>query len=483
LGASHCWRGDFASVTERPPGDAEASVVHPRVRRAVVLFLAILTLVVFLRAIGGAHGAPGTAPPDLPDLFGRARVGLFDPEGTAESPLLSLGLRVETFSRFQGLALYSGDLVVVGPGGFGREREALGPVLAARARAGMPILILAQSSFPGTLSEDLRLWPSFARGPATSVLLAAGHPVLQGLSGDRGARYLEQATAGLRPFLPPPRGNFSMVAALRDGDGPVAQEAAAILEYRIGGGTILAIQAPLCADFDRDGRARMLLANALAYLLGPRLAMKHACLLGPPGVAPPDCIARLAPFTPAAPADLDGVDLLLVPADWRALRTRGAGGFPPLALVARYLRQGGTVVLLDPQPLVHEDLSSMLGAPVFFDAPARAAGTGEAAPALLQGIAPADLALLATEGRAEIRLRSSPGPEGVEPLLLAPGLARYRVGRGTLVALMLPGAGACGTPRVATIVARLLTNLGVPLDARPGLDPESITRLDDPLER
>ena len=55
--------------------------------------------------------------------------------------------------------------------------------------------------------------------------------------------------------------------------------------------------------------------------------------------------------------------------------------------------------------------------------------------------------------------------------MLVPGIAEYRVGRGTLVALSLPEAGECAAPRVSSLIARLLTNIGIPLDHAPGTDP------------
>ncbi|MBI4169855.1 MAG: hypothetical protein HY510_07955, partial [Acidobacteria bacterium] len=100
-------------------------------------------------------------------------------------------------------------------------------------------------------------------------------------------------------------------------------------------------------------------------------------------------------------------------------------------------------------------------------------------PALLQGIAPEDLDLLHRPGRPELRLRPAPGPDGVEALLLVPGIALYRVGRGSLVALALPEADACAAPRTSSLLARLFTNLGIPLDQPPGIDPAAISLLDE----
>ena len=65
------------------------------------------------------------------------------------------------------------------------------------------------------------------------------------------------------------------------------------------------------------------------------------------------------------------------------------------------------------------------------------------------------------------------------PLVLAPGIAVYRVGAGTLVALSLPDAGDCAAPRASSLLARFLTNLGVPLDHAPGIDPEAVSLLDE----
>ena len=95
----------------------------------------------------------------LAELFERAQVALYDPEGSAAPALAVLGLHADRIGAFEELARYPGGLIIVGPGGFSRGREALGPILAARARSGARILLLEQPSLPGTLSADLRLWP------------------------------------------------------------------------------------------------------------------------------------------------------------------------------------------------------------------------------------------------------------------------------------------------------------------------------------
>ena len=423
---------------------------------------------------------PAGARP-LADLLAHARVALYDPEGKAAPALASLGLSPEVVRAPENLALYRGDLIVVGPGGFARGREALGPVLAARARSGMPVLILDQPSLPGTLSEDLRLWPSFSVSPETSVLFSAGHPILDGLAGAGGPAYFAAARSGVRPLLPPTRGNFRIVAELRVRSGPALEEGVSLLEFALGSGTIVAAQAALCDDFRSDARARILLANTLAYLLGGPRPMKKTVLYGQSLDDLPACLSALGPRALPAPADLEGVEVLLMPGDWRAPRLRGARGLPPLARVASFLHEGGTVLLLNPQTLVLDFLRGLSGAGVYFEAapdlfPARDQA-GE--PGLLQGIGPEDLALLARPGRAEFRLRALPGADGVEPTLIIPGLARYRVGAGTLVALALPDTGDCSLPRISSLLARLLTNLGVPLDPGPGIDPEAITRLSE----
>jgi len=47
---------------------------------------------------------------------------------------------------------------------------------------------------------------------------------------------------------------------------------------------------------------------------------------------------------------------------------------------------------------------------------------------------------------------------------------------------MLPDAARCSSAPVSSLLARLLTNLGVPLDAETGQDRRAITRLDEPGE-
>jgi len=413
------------------------------------------------------------------DLLAGSRVALYDPEKRAGSALQGIGLRWEEFDSYRGLALYAGDLIIVGPGGFSRGQEDLGPILAARARSGMRILILEQTTLPGTLSEDLRLWPSFSRSSDLRVLSAPGHPVLRGLPPGGGAGYFGAAPAGLRPLLPPTRGNFRVLAEVRVRSGASWQEGVSLLEFAIGPGTVLVAQSSLCADYHRDPRARILLANALAYLLGDRLEMKRTFLYGDAGDLPV-CLARLSPHLEDVASDLEGVEVLLVPGDWQAPRLVSSARLPRPAEVARYLKEGGTVILLNPQPLVAGYLERVAGTSVLFEASASSAGLTETARTLplLQGIDPDDLALFERPGRAELRLRPAPGPEGVEALLLAPGLARYRVGRGALVALTLPEPTDCASSRTSSLLARLLTNLGVPLEHAPGAETETITLLD-----
>ncbi len=424
---------------------------------------------------------PAEAGRHIQDLFGRARVALFDPEGAAARPLHLLGLAYQEVASPEGLALFDGDLIVVGPGGFTRGREALGPILAARARSGVRVLVLDQPTLPGTLSEEIRLWPSFSTSPPHSVLLSAEHPILRGLTIDGGADFFAAASGEGRPLLPPARGNFRVLAAVRVASGPSWQEGVSLLELPIGAGTVILAQAGLCVSFDRDPRPRILLANALAYLLGERPLMKHAALYAAGPESLPLCLRHLALYAPPAPADLEGVDLLLVPGDWQALRDRSSARLAPLAQAARFLHDGGTMILFNPQSLVLDYLTGLTGATVYFE-PADRASASSAGPGpsgILEGIAVDDLALLKQAGQAEFRLRSRPGPDSVEPLFVAPAIARYRVGRGTLVALTLPQASECATTQVSSLLARLLTNLGVPLDPEPGVDPEAVTLLNE----
>lgn len=413
----------------------------------------------------------------LAGLFERARVALYDPEGSAAPALAALGLRAERVGAFEELARYQGGLIIVGPGGFSRGREALGPILAARARAGARILLLEQPSLPGTFSAALRLWPAFARPSDTGALVATGHPVLRGLSADGAAAYFAAGAPSVRPLLPPTRGNFRIISEVRARTGPGWQEGVTLLELPIGSGTLLAAQSSLCADFAVRPQARLVLANALAYLLGQGRALKKAFLYGDTYEDLPACLARLQPDAPRLPDGFAGVDVLLVAGDWRAPRVAAASRLPPPAEVARYLREGGTVLLLNPQPLSLAYLNTVVGAPVYFDP------TGETDPppgtSLLEGVADDDLGLLGDELKAGFRLRSLPGGVKVEALVIARRIAQYRVGQGTLVALSLPDAADCAAPRTSSILSRLLTNLGVPLAHPEGIDQDTSSALDD----
>ncbi len=411
------------------------------------------------------------------------RVALFDPEGRAAPALRALGLEPVIVSVPEDLTLFEGDLIVVGPGGFSRGRENLGPVLAARLRGGLSVLLLDQPTLPATLSDDLRLWPSFTDGPESEVLVSSRHPVMRGLSETVATAYLSEAHLRTRPLLPPTRGNFRVLAEVRSRGGSAWQEGVSMLEIRVGEGTLLAVQASLCADFPSDPRARVLLGNAVAYLVSERVPRPRAALLGAGPESLPICLQHLAPYLPPAPVDLSGVELLVAPADWQALRVSGDPARPPLARVARFLREGGTLVLLNPQSLVLAPLAALTGVAVSFE-PAGASTPREGGDlstlALFQGVAHQDLTLLEQRGRPELRLRPSAGDlDGVEALQIEPGLARYRVGRGTLVALTLPDAARCVAAPVSSLLARLLTNLGVPLDAELGLQPRTITLLDE----
>jgi hypothetical protein len=445
-----------------------------------------LDLRVEVRDGGGIEGAatfpfllyPKGAGETLASLFGRARVALYDPEGAAAEPLAALGLRPEEFGSPEGLAFFKGDLIVIGPGGFSRGREALGPILAARTRSGMRLLLLEQPTLPGTLSEDLRLWPSFNRTSETGALLSLGHPVLRGLPPPDGAS-ASTGKSPMRPLLPPTRGNFRIISEIRTPTGPTWQEGVTMLELPIGSGTILAAQSSLCADFAAQPGARLLLASSLAYLLGEGRGLKKAFLYGDPPEDVPACLARLAPAATRVPADFAGVEVLLAAGDWRAPHQAAASRLPALADVARYLHEGGTILLLNPQPMSLEYLRDIVGAPVHFETAGRETSATDTASALFEGIAPDDLPLLAHGRQAEFRLRAVGEGQDIEPLLLAPGIAEYRVGRGTLVALSLPDAADCAAPRASSLLARFLTNLGIPLDHAPGLDPDNVSLLDE----
>ena len=421
---------------------------------------------------------PKAAGETLASLFGGARVALYDPEGAAAAPLAALGLRAEEFSTFEALALFKGDLIVIGPGGFSRGREALGPILAARARSGMRLLLLDQPTLPGTLSEDLRLWPSFSRSGGTEALLSLRHPVLRGLPPPDGG-YASTGGTSARPLLPPTRGNFRIISEIRTLTGPAWQEGVTMLELPIGSGTVLAAQSSLCADFAAQPGARLVLASTLAYLLGEERGLKRAYLYGDSPQAVPACLARLAPTVPRVPADIAGVDVLLVTGDWRAQRQATSSRLPPPADVARYLREGGTMLLLNPQPLSLEYLRDVVGVPVHFEPPGDEGAGTDPAPALFEGIASDDLPLLAHGRQLEFRLRAPGERHDIAALVFAPGIAVYRVGGGTLVALSLPDADDCASPRTSSLLARFLTNLGVPLDHAPGIDPDAVSLLDE----
>ncbi len=428
-----------------------------------------------------------------------AHVAIYDPEKKATPLLRSLGMRLEEFGEPEGLALYEGDLVVVGPGGFARGREQLGPVLAARAGAGMNVLVLDQPTIPGTLSDDLRLWPAFGRSGDTTTLLTATHPLLAGLAPEEIVSYF--AGSGSPPLVPPSRGNFRVIAQTVVRNGPQSQEGVRALEIDLGGGIGLFIQAPICADTPHDPRARILLVNSLASLLTARPPASEALFYGRSTDDLPACIARLRPRATRAGPDLRGDGVLMVPADWRAPMLVAGASLPARAEVARFLRDGGTVILLQPQPQADRYIATLTGAIPAFGVPApvlagfgaapqphtpqRPAGPQSAGPAdraghptLLDGIDPGDLAMLLHPDDRDFTLRTAPGGVAVDSLIDLPGLALYRVGRGTLVALALPGADACAAPRASSLLARLLTNLGVPLESPPLATPATVSLLD-----
>jgi hypothetical protein len=460
-------------------------VSEVRARRAIVFFLLILTLIVLSRAVSSARGAalPAAEPAAAAARLAQTRVALYDPQGRAAPVLRALGMAPRIYDGYESLALAAADLIVIGPGGFVRGDEGLGPILAARARGGGRVLILDQPNLPGTLSEDLRLWPSFLRAPDSQVLVAAGHPVLRGLSGGEDGPFLASLSAQSRPLLPPVRGNFRVLAEIRTRVGASWQEGIALLEFPVGTGIVLAAQAALCDDFPRDPRARTLLSNALLYLLDGHSGMKRTCLYAGSEDDLPACLAPLRLPVLPPPRDFEGVDLLIVPGDWSAPQHRNRSGLPPLARVARFLHEGGTVLLLNPQSLVADYLRGLLGEPVRFDPPDRSLLPADVRTTLpdlplLQGIAAADLALLARPRPREFRLEEALGNRAA-PLLIAPGLSSYRVGRGRLVALTLPDADECAAMGTSSLLSRLLTNLGVPLDHRPGIDPEAVTLLNE----
>ncbi|MGH9750635.1 MAG: hypothetical protein ACRD5D_05225 [Candidatus Polarisedimenticolia bacterium] len=441
-------------------------------RRAIVLLLPPLLA-------AGAGPAPAAA--GVAAAAATSRVLLFDPEGRAAPVLRALGIEYAVPPSFEALAVLPGDLVVIGPGGFGRGREGLGPILAARSRAGTRLLILEQAALPPTLDGALRLWPSFRGGPESRFAVLPDHPLLRGLGEAERDRLLRSAPPSLRPLLPPGGGNFRIVAAERLARGGVAQEGVRLLEIGLGPGRVIAVQAPLCSRFFEDDAARRLLANAVAYGLEEEPPARRVLLYARGTDDFPRCLQALLARIPPA-GDLQSTDVLLVPADWRAPRSLAGLRLPPQADVAAFLRRGGTVVLLDPQSLVRGWLEGIVGSAIRFEAgePAlagfAATPAAPAAPpahAAFSGVAAEDLLLLARPGRSELRLR--PGAEpGVELLALRPGIALYRVGEGLLVSLHPPETGACAGPRARTLLARILTNLGIPLD-RSGAPADAAT--------
>jgi hypothetical protein len=436
------------------------------------------------RPVGGGHFPftlyPGPRFRKLHRLFASARVGLYDPRGTAAPILRSVGLNPEIFDAYEDLMLYDGALIVVGSGGFVRDHEALGPVLGAQARAGKRVLILDQPNFPGTLSEDLRLWPAFNRPRETEVLLDSGHPILNGVRGEQSRAYFTSGTARSRPLLPPTRGNFRVLAELRVRAGPAWRQGVTLLELPIGDGSVVASQAAIPSLYHSDARARILLINTLAYLLEEQPRPARAHLYGEDAGDLPDCLAQLDPRLLKAPLDLGGTDVLLAPADWRAPRRRDEEGLPLLSQVARFLHEGGTLVLVNPQSLVKEYMRRLTGEAIHFRiADPDTSVIEKGSSMVLRGVAPTDLALLARQRRTELRLLGRSGPEGIRPILLVPGLAEYRVGRGTLVALSLPDADDCRRSRTSTLLARILTNLGVPLHRSPGVDLHAVSLLNE----
>lgn len=411
-------------------------------------------------------------------LTGRSRVALYDPGNRAAGALRSIGLKVEQVSSFEDLALYDGDLIIVGPGGFTRGNEALGPVLAARARAGMRILLLEQPTLPGTLTEDLRLWPAFQTRPMDALLVASGHPILRGLDTRDTEAYFNRSALRTRPLMPPTRGNFRVLAETRIRGGRAWQQGVLLIESAIGEGSIVAAQTPLCADYPTDPQARILLLNIIEHLLERSMVRPRTHVYGDTGSSLPTCLDHLAIRAARAPMNLDDVDVLLVPGDWRAPRRRAGAALPSTPHVARFLHNGGTIVLLNPQSIVLDYLGSVIGAPVsFIPHETRHIHDRQATEPLLQGISHEDLDLIARPGRAELHLRDRPGNTPIRPILVAPGLAAYHVGRGVLVALTLPDGEECKPSRVSGLLARLLTNLGIPLDHRPGIDPAAVALL------
>jgi hypothetical protein len=208
--------------------------------------------------------------------------------------------------------------------------------------------------------------------------------------------------------------------------------------------------------------------------------MKKAFLYGRSLDDLPGCVSRLSPGAVRLPDDFTGIEVLLVAGDWRAQHLASSSGLPAPAEVARYLREGGAILLLNPQPLSIDYLHGLTGVPVYFETDGEIAAPPNGSAPLLEGIDAEDLAWMTTDARDGFRLRAATGSrEEVEPLLVLPGIVQYRVGKGTLTALSLPDAGACATGRVRSLVARLLTNLGVPLDRGKGIDPDTVSRLDD----
>jgi len=156
--------------------------------------------------------------------------------------------------------------------------------------------------------------------------------MLAGLPPDEAMAYFADSAAP--PLVPPSRGNFRVIAQTVVRGGLQAQEGVRALEIGLGAGTGLFIQAGLCADASRDPRARILLVNALAYLLGDRPPARAAAVYGRSADDLPACIARLQPRATRAGMDLRGDTALLcrpIGAPrcwWRAPPCRSAPKWP-----------------------------------------------------------------------------------------------------------------------------------------------------------
>lgn len=296
---------------------------------------------------GKVPGAPG-------------RVALYDPKGQTGRLLAQLGIEVTPIDERNARdVLRRLPVAIVGKGAF--EPKAGTPVVGAESgllsqleafvRAGGVLLVFEQTYYPSTaIPASLSDHDSTIAFPR-----AVGHPVLAGVEEGDLAHWQPDGIVGRREILKPDTGGF---LAVTDSGSAGGLATAGIGELRVGSGRMVLCQLDVTSKFGFDPIATRVFRNLLAYAAKrPEAPVRAAALCGDAAASALDAVGlrydRLA--TPLTTAALSGRRVVI--ADAAQVGDQDA-------VLRRFVRDGGTVVLHNVNPGCLDAVQRMVGVPV-----------------------------------------------------------------------------------------------------------------------